>query len=197
VSCDAFQIYRGFDVGTGKVGSDVRSEVTHYLIDILPPQERYSVVAFLRDLALTIELCKSEDRPIILCGGTAFYLHAFLYQYSFGEAPSSQKEARKDVRVIGLTAPRETVVERIHLRIDDMLAHGWIDEVERLLSEGIDETCPAFQAIGYLEIVGYLKHRLPYTDMVELIRAKTRQYSKRQMTWFRRFETAEWQRIAD
>ena len=195
VSADAFQVYRGLDIGTGKVSLAIREEIPHYLMDILEPHEGFSVVAFLDGVSDVIKVCRREDRPVILCGGTGFYLFAFLQGYRF-DVPEPERYAvqvpRMDVAVVGLYAAREVVIRRINERVDAMIASGWVSEVAGLLARGILASVPGMQAIGYPEVVRFLGGDLSHEEMVDLIKVKTRQFAKRQMTWFRRFEHAEW-----
>jgi tRNA dimethylallyltransferase len=71
-----------------------------------------------------------------------------------------------------------------------MLDAGWVDEVRQLLAAETSEhpSQVARQAVGYEEIIAYLEGRLSYEDMVDRIQARTRQFCKRQMTWFRHIE---------
>jgi len=104
-------------------------------------------------------------------------------------------QQREDVRLIGLTAPRETVRARIDQRIDLMMQMGWTEEVEFLLKKGFKKGYQSFEALGYSEIVEYLQDRIGYNEMLECIKTKTKQFAKRQMTWFRRFNYVEWTEI--
>lgn len=92
----------------------------------------------------------------------------------------------------GLTLPRALLYDRIAGRVRRMLEMGWVEEVERLLRSGISPTCPAFQAIGYREVARHLDGEWPLEEAVEIIVRRTRQYAKRQMTWFRRMPDVVW-----
>ncbi|NQY73982.1 MAG: tRNA (adenosine(37)-N6)-dimethylallyltransferase MiaA, partial [Candidatus Margulisbacteria bacterium] len=72
---------------------------------------------------------------------------------------------------------------------------GLIEEVASLL-ETYPSDLPAFQALGYKETIRYLKGSIAKEEMIELIKTKTRQFSKRQMTWYRRFKHVEWTSIS-
>lgn len=191
ISADAFQVYKGMDIGTAKVSASIRAEIPHYLIDIRTPNESYSVADFLSETDCLIESLREQQKPVILCGGTGFYLYAFLYKYDLNEKTRSP-EARPDVRIIGLCAPREVVIERINIRVDHMIASGLVEEVRFLLESGVPETAQSMRAIGYKEVIQHLHGSLTHAEMVECIKIKTRQFSKRQMTWFKRFHHAEW-----
>ena len=72
-----------------------------------------------------------------------------------------------------------------------MLGSGWLAEVEILLNSYAPELKP-MQSIGYREVVQYLQNKLKWSAMVEEIQKRTRQFAKRQLTWFRREAKIEW-----
>ena len=94
-------------------------------------------------------------------------------------------------RKIGLTLPREELNRRIGERIDRMIAQGWIDETETLL-EKWGAAAPGLTLIGYKELVGYLQGRISRETAIDLIKTRTRQYAKRQMTWFKADPEIKW-----
>ena len=254
ISADAYQVYKGLDIGTAKVSADQQALVTHHLIDIKSPNEAYSVVEF---LALT-EALISSGKPLILCGGSGLFAKSFLYRYSFppkaksdpavrqaleqdydrlgkealwerlnmcdpdtaerihpnnkhhliraleiiqitGDNPSDVKHQansiRTDTQVIGLTAPRSVVVQRISDRVDKMIQLGLIDEVASLLAQGALPESQSMQGIGYKDVIAYLHGRITKEKMIDCIKVQTHQFSKRQMTWFRKIENVHWKTI--
>ena len=85
-----------------------------------------------------------------------------------------------------LELPREELYERINRRVDAMLAAGWFDEVRRLRELPRPLSREAQHALGYRELLAYLHNTGPaWDETVELIRTHTRQFAKRQLTWFR------------
>jgi tRNA dimethylallyltransferase len=84
-----------------------------------------------------------------------------------------------------LTPDRAVLHERIARRTRAMLETGWIEEVRRLLAEGVPRDAPGLLAVGYREIVAHLDGRLTASAMEEAIVRSTRRYAKRQDTWFR------------
>jgi tRNA dimethylallyltransferase len=93
---------------------------------------------------------------------------------------------------IGLTLSRTILYDRLAVRVRSMVASGWIEEVSRLLDRGVDPGVPAFQAIGYRQIVAHLlEGRDLQATLDEILRA-TRHYAKRQETWFRRERDVLW-----
>jgi tRNA dimethylallyltransferase len=82
-----------------------------------------------------------------------------------------------------LTWPREVLYERINQRVDNMLDAGWIDEVARLQTTPMG--AEAGQALGYRELAAVLRGERSLAEVREEIQTRTRQFAKRQMTWFR------------
>ncbi len=66
-------------------------------------------------------------------------------------------------------------------------------EVKKLLYEGYDPTLPALQALGYKEIIAHIKGLMDWDATVELIKKRTRNFAKRQLTWYRSFTNAHWE----
>ncbi len=93
---------------------------------------------------------------------------------------------------IGLTLPRDVLYDRIDRRASKMLAEGWLEEVSSLLDSGLSPTCPAFQAIGYKQLVRHLREGWALELAIEDTIRATRAFAKRQMTWFRGDSAVEW-----
>ena len=89
-------------------------------------------------------------------------------------------------------ADREEMKRIIDLRVDRMVAQGLFDEVRALVESGVPRTATAMQAIGYKECLGCLAGECTQDEAVAEIKLRSRQYAKRQLTWFRRTEGAKW-----
>lgn len=87
---------------------------------------------------------------------------------------------------IKLSLPREALHERIVLRTHKMLESGLVDEVRSLLERGVKSDCKVMQSIGYREVFAMLSGELSESKLAEAIIVATRQYAKRQETWFRK-----------
>lgn len=99
---------------------------------------------------------------------------------------------RYDAVRIGLTAePRQLLYDRIDRRVDEMLRLGLVDEVRRLMEAG-KLRGTAEQAIGYKEIAACLRGECTLEEAAELVKRKSRNYAKRQLTWFRRNGDVHW-----
>ncbi|MBR4162717.1 MAG: tRNA (adenosine(37)-N6)-dimethylallyltransferase MiaA [Solobacterium sp.] len=82
ISGDSIQVYKGMDIGSGKVKEEEKEGIRHHLIDILSPKESYTVADFQKQARRLID---SHDEPMIICGGTGLYLKSCLYDYAFEE----------------------------------------------------------------------------------------------------------------
>ena len=123
-----------------------------------------------------------RNLEVVLATGTT--LSTFQLQQPFGEA-------RYQFLAVALEWERHVLYERINQRTQKMLEFGWIAEVESLLSRYSPDLKP-LQAIGYREIVQYLQNKLEWEPLLQEIQKRTRQYAKRQMTWFSREAEIEW-----
>jgi tRNA dimethylallyltransferase len=102
------------------------------------------------------------------------------------ETPTANRET-----IFVLSRASEDLVARIHARVDEMFAHGLVAETQRLLELGLEQNKTAMQAIGYRQVVEHLRGERSLADTVELVKIKTRQYAKRQRTWFRGLPNVE------
>ena len=93
---------------------------------------------------------------------------------------------------IGLQPEREALYQRIHIRTDAMLQAGWLGEVSLLNSSGLPENAKPFNFIGYRELRSHLRGELSLDAARSAIQQGTRQYAKRQLTWFRREKDVHW-----
>lgn len=103
----------------------------------------------------------------------------------FSALRTGQENSPENVFRFQLLPEREKLYSRINLRVDQMIANGLLDEVESLRE--FQELRP-LQTVGYLELFPYFDGRTNLESAVELIKQHTRNYAKRQMTWFRRKE---------
>jgi len=255
VSADAFQLYRGLDIGTAKVGAAARRGVAHHCIDVAEPSEHYTAGRYAREAAAAIAGIHERQRIAVIAGGTGFYIRALidglaplpgrdprwrvalesiesrrglsaLYamletldpDWASAVGPADRQRVLRGLEVtlrsgrpmsalldqrgwtgphydaewIGLTMPRELLYTRIAVRVDAMLAAGWLQEVRDLLAAGYDEHDPGLRAIGYRELIGHLRGESDLEEARERIVRATRRYAKRQLTWFRGQSPARW-----
>jgi tRNA dimethylallyltransferase len=96
------------------------------------------------------------------------------------------------LRCIGIKWERETLDERIRIRTHQMMRDGWVQETTSLLEKGYSETCPALTSLGYRTIVASVHTPISQPSLEEKIYLETRQYAKRQRTWFQHQLAVEW-----
>ena len=110
----------------------------------------------------------------------------------FSKQPQIQGESRFQYRVASLTMDRSLLYARIEKRVDQMIEKGLVHEVRELLDSGIPADCQAMKAIGYKEIVPFIRGEASWEETDYLLKLNTRHYAKRQLTWMRREEEVLW-----
>lgn len=108
----------------------------------------------------------------------------------------TQKKKKRDFNIIkiGLQLPKEQLHGHINRRVDAMMEAGLVEEVKQLLPY---QKLNALQTVGYREIVAHLEGAISLQEAAEMIKLNTRQYAKRQMTWFRKDKDVIWCEPAD
>ena len=272
ISADSMQIYKGLDVGTAKVTPEETHGIPHYAVDLLEPDQTFSVADFTA-LAARLEAetpppGAREDRAgpeaelsargklPILVGGTGLYVQSFLYGVRFTaektpdglreqlaaelaeKGPAAMYEELKQadpeaaaaihpnnqVRVLralehyratgkklseqkagslpperpyrslvlGLDFPdRAQLYARIDRRVDKMMEAGLLREAQ-LVYANRDRFKTAAQAIGYKEFFPYFEGAAELTPCVDKLKQASRNYAKRQLTWFRHMDGVVW-----
>ena len=243
INADAFQIYEGMDIGTAKIDKDSDDYKKHYLLDIVKPDQGYSVKLYQDDFREIFRKLKKNNNVVIVCGGTGLYIKAALYDYVFedeGEVDVSDLESmsneelvnllkeldpkaletihvnnRKriiraiqiarthdlnksesidlqehkpifddEIKFLFLNPNRDELYANINARVDQMFEKGLVDEVKGLLNK-YQLSTTAKAAIGYKEIIDYLEGKYSLEECKELIKKRTRNYAKRQVTFFK------------
>ena len=110
-------------------------------------------------------------------------------QYGAAEMPY-------DALVIGLSMERQALYARINKRVDLMLEAGLEQEVHGLLEQGVHPDCQSMQSIGYRQMVWYIDAGMPYDDAVEKLKQATRNFAKRQLTWYKKMPYIHWLTLA-
>ena len=97
----------------------------------------------------------------------------------------------------GIEWERKMLYERIDARVDKMIRDGLVQEVQSLFLQGFDETIPAMNTVGYKEVCSYLKGIYTYDEMIARIKQHSRNFAKRQLTWFRKDKRIQWFAVGD
>lgn len=248
ISLDSMAVYRGMNIGTAKPTGEQRAAVPHYLVDILDPDQQFSVADYV-DLAFEkIEEIRARGREVLFVGGTPLYLKAMLRGifdgppadwkfrreieheieqvglpalhdrlmqvdpvtanrlhpndkrrmiralevYRITGEPISHQQIQFDdgppaeqCRVFALQWPRDALHRRIESRVDQMFELGFVDEVNGLLEKYGELSHTASQAVGYHEVIEYIREHGDLANTIESVKVRTRRFARRQETWFR------------
>ncbi|CDR51738.1 tRNA (adenosine(37)-N6)-dimethylallyltransferase MiaA [Staphylococcus schweitzeri] len=123
-------------------------------------------------------------------------LRAIEYYFKTKKLLSNRKKVQQftenyDTLLIGIEMSRKTLYSKINKRVDIMLDHGLFKEVQQLVEQGY-ESCQSMQAIGYKELIPVINGQMIYEDAVNELKQHSRQYAKRQMTWFKNKMSVHW-----
>ncbi|MBE5731425.1 MAG: tRNA (adenosine(37)-N6)-dimethylallyltransferase MiaA [Clostridiales bacterium] len=244
ISADSMQIYKGLDIGTGKITEEEKDGVVHHMLDIVEPYDEYSVSDYVEQTKVIISKLNLQNKIPIVVGGTGFYLNGLINGYNFStsakndevrekwnnlynekgadfiyeslksidpisaekinrndvkrliraieiyettgkpksEVALASEESEYDVLMLVITKDREELYKKINARVDKMFSLGLVDEVKSFIQY---ENCQSMQAIGYKEVVKYLKNETSLDEAIEEVKKNSRNYAKRQMTFFR------------
>jgi tRNA dimethylallyltransferase len=247
LSVDSMQVYRGMDIGTAKPTSDERKEIPHHLIDIVEPNESFTVARFVELAGEVI----ASTQPLIATGGTPLYYKSLFH--GIFEGPSADSKIRDELRTqsgeelhrrlteidtaaatrihrndtrrliralevfeltgkpisslqtdwqspaalhhavwVGLNWDKTVLNHRINMRVQQMIAAGWLDETRNLLDRFGELSPTAGKATGYAELIEHLHGKYSLDEAIEQIKIATRQLGRRQMKWIRRFPGVHW-----
>ena len=133
-----------------------------------------------------------NDKKRVVRAREVFLLSGRPFSSFNREYLAAQRHGRYPAVRVGLAMPRKKLYDAIDRRVDRMMAEGLLDEVKGLQAKGYSRQLPAMQAIGYAQLLAYLEREVPLEKAVEDIKRATRQFAKRQLTWFRRDERIRW-----
>ncbi|WP_375545270.1 tRNA (adenosine(37)-N6)-dimethylallyltransferase MiaA [Niallia taxi] len=100
ISGDSMQIYRGMDIGTAKITNDEMEGIPHHLIDIVDPDEAFSVAEFQTLVRSKIKDITNRGKVPFIVGGTGLYIQSVLYDYQFQEAPTADADYRASLEAL-------------------------------------------------------------------------------------------------
>jgi len=172
------------DIGTGKDLKDYTIEGTlipYHLIDIEEPGKVNTVFNYQKLAQQAILDIQQRNKPVILCGGSGMYIEALLLGYQSTPIPST---------IFGIKGDRDEVRRRITQRLKERLNNGMIEEVQVLMDEGVSTEQLYKYGLEYRFVMLYLTQQLDYNTMFQKLNTAIHQFSKRQMTWFRKMERA-------
>ncbi|MGB9720385.1 MAG: tRNA (adenosine(37)-N6)-dimethylallyltransferase MiaA [bacterium] len=108
-----------------------------------------------------------------------------------------RNQARYRPKYVGLIMPRNELYKRIDNRYDKMIEDGLVDEVKNILKMGFKSDCYGLRTIGYKEIVKYLQGDWDLQTAIDKAKQHTRNFAKRQITWFKKISEVNWYNLKD
>jgi tRNA dimethylallyltransferase len=188
ISCDALQVYQGLETLTGVASAEQREVLEHRLVGFVPVTQPFSVGDYMRLAHSEIDRALEAGRRPIVVGGTGLYLRAALAELSLekaapgaGDSELWSPETRLPTTIFGLDMDRAQLYERIDARTEAIVAGGAVEEVRRAEALGASRT--ARKALGFEELLG---------GDVELMKKRSRNYARRQLTWMRKVPNLVW-----
>jgi tRNA dimethylallyltransferase len=255
VSVDSMCVYRGMDIGTSKPGPEARAAVPHHLLDLVDPDEDFTVTQFQAAARDALEGIARRGHHALLVGGTGLYLRAVIDDLAIpgrypdvaaaleaeldegraapadlharlaaldplGAARMEPTNRRRVVRAlevtvgsgrpfstfgpgleaypgtgmaqVGLAVPPEEIDRRIEARFGRMVEAGLVDEVRALAERPAGISRTARQALGYRELLAHVERGAALPECLEEAVRRTRQFARRQASWFRRDPRVSW-----
>ena len=203
ISADSRAIYKGMDIGTAKPTKEEMQGVPHYGLDLVNPDERFTVADWKRYAEAKIQDIKSRGKLPIVVGGTGLYIDALIYDYHFKgptgakigdieqKTCSDRKEIKGDYLLIGIKWPTEELRTRLNNRITQMFRPELYDEVKNLVQKYGWE-CGAMKSDIYEYAWKYLNGELSLEEAKRQCFYEDWHLAKRQMTWFKRNPSIIW-----
>jgi tRNA dimethylallyltransferase len=180
VNADSRQIYRGFDIGTAKPTPAELARVPHECLDLADPTERFTAYRWAAAGEEAIAAARRSGHTPIVAGGAGFYIRALVHPATEATPAGEDQHAAHYL----IVDPGAALRDRIAHRAESMLRGGWVEEVEQL-ARSVPVSAPAWQASGYESVRSYVAGTVSRRDALDQVVIATRQYAKRQRTWFR------------
>ena len=194
INCDSQQVYKELSIGVAKIKEEEKEGIVHHLIDNVSVLDNYSVYEYQVDARKVLDSLLSMNKNVIIVGGTGLYLKALLYDYTFDGGLNKNKKLY-NFKIIGLTRDRSHLYDIINDRVDLMIDLGLEDEVRGLYDNGINSKV-VNTAIGYKEFYSYFKGEITKDEAISLIKKRSRNYAKRQYTFFNnQFSDIDWYNV--
>ncbi len=146
---------------------------------------------YIYDKLVALDLARAES---LHPNNTRRVIRAIEIALDGGENKSNNEDKREPIRkhiMIGLDMPRDILYQQIETRVDTMFEQGLLNEVETLYKM-IGMNSQSMQAIGYKEFAWYFNGEISIDKVKSLIKKNTRNYAKRQLTWFRKYPNIKW-----
>ncbi len=197
ISADSRAIYKGMDIGTAKPTKEEMQGVPHYGLDLVEPDERFTVADWKAYAENKIKEIKAKNKLPIIAGGTGLYIDALIFDYHF-KGPTGHKigdveqkscsdrtEVKGDYTLIGIKWSPEELRNRLKKRLDQMFCEDLYNETKQLVQKYGWET-QAMKSDIYEYANQYINGELTLEQAKEKCFYEDWHLAKRQLTWFKR-----------
>ncbi|MDO4742033.1 MAG: tRNA (adenosine(37)-N6)-dimethylallyltransferase MiaA [Candidatus Saccharibacteria bacterium] len=203
ISADSRAIFRGMDIGTAKPSKEEMAEIPHYGIDLVDPNERFTVADWKKYAEQKIAEIRARGKVPMIVGGTGLYIDALIYDYKFkgptghriGDIEQKSCSDRTGIKgnylIIGIKCQPEILRDRLKKRIDQMFGEELYEEVKKLVQTYSWDT-QAMKSNIYEYAWGYLNGRLSLDEAKARCFFRDWHLAKRQLTWFKRNRDINW-----
>ena len=253
ISADSRQVYKGLDIGAGKITKKEMGGISHYCLNIVSPKKIFTVADFKECAEKAIEKIFAKNKTPIIVGGTGLYIQAIVDNIvlpevkpnwklrkelekktteemfemlkkldperaknidaknprrliraieiakKLGKTPKLKSMSRRDLDIgqldigqIGIKLPDEILKKNIEKRIKKMLKGGLVAETKKLRKSGLSWKRIYELGFEYKYPALFLRRKISKDEMLAKMLVENRQYSKRQMTWFKRDKRIKW-----
>jgi len=190
ISADSVQVYKGIEIATSKPTTSEERICPHHLVNIVSVFDKFNAYNFVELAKAKIEEIASRGNLPVIVGGTGLYIDSLILGFDFFGNQSVSHNY--NYRFIILEQDRGALYKKIDKRVDEMMENGLVLEVKKLREIGVTIDSQCMQAIGYREIWSYLEGEITLNHAVQLIKRNTRNYAKRQITWFNHNDCERW-----
>lgn len=208
ISADSRAVYKGMDIGTAKPTKEEMQGIPHYGLDLIKPNQRFTVADWKEYAKKKIEEIKKRGSIPIIVGGTGLYIDALVYDYQF-KGPTGEKigdfeqkscsdrtEIKGNYLLIGIKWPTEELRTRLYKRVTQMFGPPLFEETKKLVQQyGLDNN--AMKSDIYEYAWNYINGKLELNEAIEKCFYEDWHLAKRQMTWFKRNSNIIWLPIKD
>jgi tRNA dimethylallyltransferase len=205
VCADSRTVYKGLDIGTAKPSVSEQQLVRHHLIDVVEPDDAFTVADFKVLAVEAIDDIANRGKLPILVGGSGLYVDAVVYDFSFSDGAKrdesnprhahvtsmhTKSQLRSNTLMIGIKVEREMLTERINTRVKDMIGEGLVQEVRQAITQY--PGAKALLAPGYRALTEHIAGSISLEQAMDAFVRNDYQLARRQMTWFKRNKSIHW-----
>lgn len=192
ICADSRTIYKEMNIGTAKPTSEECSRVPHWGLDLVSPNERYSVKDFQLYALEKIEDIRHRDKIPILVGGTGLYIDSVIFNFQFGgDEQEWRGELKDNTYVVGIATKKHVLRERIQERTEQLFKNGVVQEAT-ILGKKYGWESPGMTGNIYQILRSYLGDQYDLREAKDKFTTLDWQLAKRQMTWLRPNPHIEW-----